>query len=79
MAGRAGISPSPQTAFLVVDLATAGIVVRKSGSDIVAMCNDYRLEVDIASIAEDFEDLKIVSKEVETGEVLMSECEQRAR
>ena len=23
------------------------------------MCNDYRLEVDIASIAEDFEDLKI--------------------
>ena len=23
------------------------------------MCNDYRLEVDIASIAEDFEDLEI--------------------
>ncbi len=26
------------------------------------MCNDYRLEVDIASIAEDFEELKIKIK-----------------
>lgn len=26
------------------------------------MCNDYRLEVDIASIAEDFDDLKIKIK-----------------